>query len=232
METTKKYELLVNDTIQHEGRTLFRIKALRCFSYVNTGNLGGYIESEDNLSHEGNCWIDDEAKVYHDARVFGNAQVYDEAEVFDQAKVYGDAFVNDRSKVYDNAEVFGETWVYGYARVIEYAKVYGNSGVLDNATISGHAQVRGNVRVCGAADISQDAVVETMEDYIIFKNWWSSGRTFTWTKSNNMWSVGCFRGTGEELIAKAYKDSEKSGQEYERVVKYVESMLESMDQNL
>ena len=40
-----------------------------------------------------------------------------------------------------------------------------------------------------------------------------------------MWSVGCFYGTGEELIAKAYKDSELSGREYERVVKYVESML-------
>lgn len=24
-----------------------------------------------------------------------------------------------------------------------------------------------------------------------------------------MWSVGCFYGTGEELIEKAYKDSEK-----------------------
>lgn len=40
-----------------------------------------------------------------------------------------------------------------------------------------------------------------------------------------MWSVGCFYGTGEELIEKAYKDSELSGREYERVVKYVESIL-------
>lgn len=39
-----------------------------------------------------------------------------------------------------------------------------------------------------------------------------------------MWSVGCFYGTGEELIKKAYKDSEKSGREYERVVKYVEEI--------
>ena len=64
-----------------------------------------------------------------------------------------------------------------------------------------------------------------MEDYIVFKNWWSSGRNFTWTRSNNMWSVGCFYGTGEELITKAYNDSKLSGQEYERVVKYVESIL-------
>jgi len=61
--------------------------------------------------------------------------------------------------------------------------------------------------------------------YIVFKNFWSSGRYFTWTRSNNMWRVGCFYGTGEELIAKAYKDSEKSGREYERVVRYVESIL-------
>lgn len=47
----------------------------------------------------------------------------------------------------------------------------------------------------------------------------------TRTRSNNMWKVGCFYGTGEELIKKAYADSEKSGKEYERVVRYVESIL-------
>ena len=40
-----------------------------------------------------------------------------------------------------------------------------------------------------------------------------------------MWKVGCFYGTGKELIEKAYKDSERSGKEYERVVKYVNSIL-------
>ena len=64
-----------------------------------------------------------------------------------------------------------------------------------------------------------------MSDYIVFKNWRSSGRYFTWTRNNNMWSVRCFFGTGEELIAKAYKDSELSGREYERVVRYVESII-------
>ena len=40
-----------------------------------------------------------------------------------------------------------------------------------------------------------------------------------------MWKVGCFYGTGEELIAKAYKDSELSDREYERIVNYVRSIL-------
>ena len=41
-----------------------------------------------------------------------------------------------------------------------------------------------------------------------------------------MWRVGCFYGTGEELIAKAYEVSELSGREYERIVGYVESILQ------
>lgn len=77
----------------------------------------------------------------------------------------------------------------------------------------GNAWVYGDARVCGDAD------------YIVFKNFWSSGRYFTWTRSNNMWKVGCFHGTGEELIKKAYSDSEKSGREYEKVVRYVEGIL-------
>ena len=46
-----------------------------------------------------------------------------------------------------------------------------------------------------------------------------------------MWKVGCFYGTGKELVEKAYKDSELSGREYKRVVDYVESMLKEMLNN-
>lgn len=114
----------------------------------------------------------------------------------------------------ENLAQEGNAWVYGNA------KVYGNAQVYDNAWVYGNAQVYGNAEVHG------DASVKDPRDYITFKNWWSSGRYFTWTRSNNMWSVGCFYGTGKELIEKAYKDSEESGREYERVVRYVESILQ------
>ena len=42
-----------------------------------------------------------------------------------------------------------------------------------------------------------------------------------------MWRVGCFYGTGEELIEKAYKDSKLSGREYERIVNYVKDILKN-----
>ena len=85
--------------------------------------------------------------------------------------------------------------------------------------------VRGKANVYSHADIRGDAVITADTDYIVFKNWWSSGRFFTWTRSNNMWRVGCFYGTSNELIEKAYKDSKLSGKEYKRVVDYVNSIL-------
>jgi hypothetical protein len=98
--------------------------------------------------------------------------------------------------------------------------VCGDAKVYGNAEVCGDAEVYGNARVCG------DAVIQSRKDYLVFKNNWSSGRYFTWTRSNNKWSVGCFFGTGAELIEKAYKDSAESGWNYENVVNYVERMLQ------
>ena len=39
-----------------------------------------------------------------------------------------------------------------------------------------------------------------------------------------MWRVGCFYGTGQELINKAYQDSEISGKHYEAYVEFVEKL--------
>ena len=203
----KKYKL-TDETITHLGRTLHRIEALQDFGGIKAGDRGGYIEREDNLDQDGMCW------AYDGAKVWGNAKVYGDAKVWGNAKVYGDA------KVGDNADVFGNADVYGDADVGDNASVYGNAKVWGNADVFGNAEVYGNAKMFGNANICRN------EDYIVFKNWWSSGRYFTWTRSNNMWRVGCFYGTGKELIEKAYKDSETSGREYERIVKYVEAIRE------
>lgn len=196
----KKYKL-TDETINLNGATLYRIEALKDFGEIKKGDKGGFIASENNLAHEGNAWVSDDACVYG------------------SACVYGDACVFECACVYDNALVSGNGQVYGNARVCGNARVYNHAYVYGDARVYGDAFVRGYARVCGDAEISNKS------DYIVFQNWWSSGRYFTWTRSNNMWSVGCFYGTGEELIKKAYKDSELSGREYERVVRYVESIL-------
>ena len=86
----------------------------------------------------------------------------------------------------------------------------------------------GDAWVYGDAEVYGDARVSNLNDYIVFKNNWSSGRYFTYTLSNKMWKVGCFYGSGEELVKKAYQDSEDSGKHYETYVKLVKT-LEELD---
>ena len=207
------------------GHTLHRIRAVRCFSDVKAGDLGGWIEKEDNLSQMDNAWIGGDAKVYGSAKVCCNANVYGNAVVCGDAKVCGNAIVDGNADVYGDAIIYDNAEVYGNAQICGKAQVFGNARIYDNAEIYGKSMVYGDAQVYGRARISGDASVRCGADYIIFKNFWSSGRFFTWTRSNNMWSVGCFYGTGEELIRKAYKDSEKSGKEYEKIVRYVDSIL-------
>ena len=156
----KKYELTKEKETLADGTVLHRIRALRDIPRfcVKAGELGGFVEGENNLSQDGDAWV------------YGNACVY------------GDA------------EVYGNAWVYGNARV------FGNANVSSDAEVSGYA------------------------DYMVIKNIWSSGRWFTYTSSNKKWAVGCFYGTGEELVAKAYKDSKLSGKCYEAIVHAVETI--------
>ena len=98
----KKYEF-TGETKQVELSfgtvTLHRIKAVAEFGIVKVGDLGGWIEKEENLSHDGNAW------VYGNAWIYGNAKVYGDAEVYGNAKVYGDAEVRGDAKVYSISHV-------------------------------------------------------------------------------------------------------------------------------
>lgn len=107
----KKYEL-TEETTNIFGKTLHRIRATRDFSNVHAGDLGGFIEDELNLSHDGDAWVYDNARVYGDARVDGNAQVGGNAWVGGDAWVKGDALVSGNALVYGNALVKGTRDIY------------------------------------------------------------------------------------------------------------------------
>ena len=126
----KKYRL-TSEKIEWYGRTLYRIKALKEFGNVKKGEIGGYIEKEENLSQEGNARVCDNAKVFGNARVFDNARVYGKAEVFDNARVFGKAEVFDNALVYGEAKVFGNALVSGNALVYGKVAVYSNAEIID-----------------------------------------------------------------------------------------------------
>lgn len=70
-----KYEMLYEDSIRIGSHTLYRIRALKDFGNVKTGDIGGYIEKEENLSQEGTCWVYGNAWVYDNAKVYGDAKI-------------------------------------------------------------------------------------------------------------------------------------------------------------
>ena len=89
----KKFELTAESKINWFGRTLYRIKA--CIDFTTTsgdevkaGELGGYVEKEQNLSHDGKAWVWGNAKVYGDAKVWGNAKVCGDAKVYGDASIF------------------------------------------------------------------------------------------------------------------------------------------------
>lgn len=160
-----KYELLITMPFYREvGKThLYRIKALKDFADVKKGDIGGFVESEYNLSQSGNCWIYDDAKVYGRARVLDDAKIKDNARVYDNATIFDNCIIKDEaqvygySSIYNSAKVYGHAKVCGSARVVNNAQVFDNSVVLSNAIVCNSATVRENAMVGNHAYISQQS---------------------------------------------------------------------------
>ena len=176
----KKYELTA-DFIEKWGKKLFRIKALISFGSVEVGELGGYVEKEDNLAQTGNAWVS------------GNAEVYGNAEVSGNARVSGNAWVSGNARVSGNAEVYGNAEVCGNARVYGNAEVSGDARVYGNAEVCGDARVYGNAEVCGDADYLLIGRIGSRFDFTTFFKNKEKGITV---------SCGCFLGTIAEFRAK------------------------------
>ena len=149
----RKYKL-TTESIDVNGHTLYRIKAVRSFGNVKAGDLGGFVEYENNLSHAEACWVSDDARVYGNARISGfNAHIYE------NATIYGDAWVGGIAKLYGNAEVYGNTHVYGDARVYGNARICGNARIHQQARVHGDTHIFGFVRISGNAQVYGNAWV-------------------------------------------------------------------------
>ena len=84
---TKEIKLLFRTAVLH------RIRATVSFGFVKIGDLGGWIEKEENLSHEGKAWVCGDAKVWGDAKVCGDAKVWGDAKVCGDAEVFSASHV-------------------------------------------------------------------------------------------------------------------------------------------
>lgn len=184
----RKYEF-TNFSIMYKGHRLHQIRALRSFGNIKKGTLGGFIESEFNLAHIGECWVTDNAFVYetaciidnayvcNDVRIYGeacisgDARIYSYAEVYDHAHIGGSATIRGNAKIYENAGIYdtavvanfasvhGEAFITGDARIWDNAEVYGQARITNDATIQDFAIVKGYTKVCDCANIRDKAII-------------------------------------------------------------------------
>lgn len=157
-QTTKKYKLDLADSKLVEGRTLYRVVALRDFGDIKEGEKGGYIQSEDNLSHEGQSWIGNDAMVYGDAWVGENAWVSGNAKVWGNVFIFGNARVSDNVRIYDHARIFGA------AQISEHAIIRGAALISGSVTVSGKAIVYGAARLSDFEAISGDCMLSGADE--------------------------------------------------------------------
>lgn len=101
----KKYELTKNTKICF-GHRLFQIRAITCFDNILAGQFGGYIEKEENLSHDGNAWVYDNACIHDYTSIYNNAKIYDNAEIFGNTKIYNNAYIYGNACIYNNTLIY------------------------------------------------------------------------------------------------------------------------------
>ena len=145
----KKYEF-TGSVMRIDGHYVKQIVAIRSFGEIKKGVKGGYIQSEDNLSHDGDCW------VYPDGVVAEHAVVQDNAKVY-SGIVFNSAVIKDNANIGRTHCKFGKPRVCGAAVVCDNASVHDNAFVSDfavlseSATVSDYARVEGNARMSGDA---------------------------------------------------------------------------------
>lgn len=100
----KKYEL-TEEVLKVNGVTLYRIKALKSFSDVSAGDLGGFVEKDGILSHENNCWIYNKCWAYKGSSVSENAQLR------------GNVILNKGAHVCGEAVIWGDFCIDGDAHI-------------------------------------------------------------------------------------------------------------------
>ena len=126
-----KYKITDIEMYWH-GRILHRIESLKDFILINgkeirKGDLGGWIESENNLSQEGSCWIYDECMMYENARRSENSIGYGNSHQFDNSQQYGNSQQFEDSRQSGDSQQFGNSIQFGKSKADKDMSLSGNS---------------------------------------------------------------------------------------------------------
>ena len=159
-----KYEIT---SIAHEKYPfLHRIRALRDIgSEVKAGDLGGFVESESNLSFEPG----DDAWIFHDAIAAGEGCVDQGSVLRDRAVVCGCASVSHKTEMSGDSRAEDDAYIRG-ASLSRCARVSGNGMILQSTNTKAMPILTGNCavygRVIGDVTLTGTAVVISGEEIL------------------------------------------------------------------
>lgn len=185
-----KYQILKNDKLDFlhpvtkQQIRVFRIIAMKEFEVqgriVKEHEIGGFIQSEQNLSQDDNSWVFNLGKVFGNSKLEKNAIVTENGAVFDNA-VVRHSHIKDWSRVYGNAQI-EDSIVGGKSDVLENANIW-RSDVFNSVKIKGSAKIsesflHDGAYVSGNSQLKKTILKDTCEiNDSILENCQISGRT-------------------------------------------------------
>lgn len=152
----------ITDIVHPENPKLHRIKALcDVGEFVKAGDLGGFVEKEDNLSFapKDTAWLYDDAVACDDAVVEKGASLQNRAVVCDHA------LVTQNAELFDDARAEDDAYIKG-GRLYEHSKVAGAAMLLPGeqnddipslfGTATVYGRVEGNIHLTGSTVVLSD----------------------------------------------------------------------------
>lgn len=108
-----KYKLNATRKTLSNNTPIFQIEALKDFNDVKKGDLGGFVQSEHNISQAGDCWAYNNAWVISNGQLLDNATAKDNSFISQNGVVCHNATITEFSEVGGKAFVGGDTIVRG-----------------------------------------------------------------------------------------------------------------------
>ena len=193
-KANKKYELIRMGKMKwrhnsFDDKRFYQLVALRDIPLhgVKAGDLGGFVCNDKVLSHDGSCWIGEEAmvgphvRVIDDAYVGGTASILnnfhvtpltiaDEAEIIGNPAIYlgreenssspeHGMFIGDQVKISGSPQICNVKEILSRVQISGEANLNGCEIIAGQTQISGKAKVGAKVSLMGKTVVAGSAVI-------------------------------------------------------------------------
>lgn len=153
----KKFELVDASNYGYGGA--YRIRALRDFGDVQKGMLGGYVEEESCLSHEGDCWIYGNSFVGKNCRIKDHSKVYENTRITGEVVVSGNSVIGDRCYIMSRVDIHDSKIINTGTATLSIA---GDGLLIDRSFVG--------ISLCGLFGSYRNAKILKPDDLLFYGN--------------------------------------------------------------